>query len=387
MASRTEHPATHPRFVAGTMTGTSIDGDLDAALVEVHGRGLAMRASIVQTGSWSLGDVAADLRRIAAQEPLAARDFARIARAFGEVHARALAELCSDAGIAPDLVVLHGQTVFHAPPLTLQLIDPWPVAARLGCRVRYDLRSANVVSGGQGAPITPIADFLLFADDRAAKVVMNLGGFINLTFVPRRADGPEAVRGFDVCACNHLLDRVARTRLGQPFDADGAAAARGACDERIARRISLAIAPEAHAGSARRSLGTGDEAARLVELTASLSADDACRTITEAIADAAARAIRADLPAAYAEILVAGGSARHAALRDALARRTGVGVQTTAESAGIPVHMREAAEIALLGALADDGVRYSLPQVTGARSLAPESAVIEAQDPAETAQV
>ena len=62
-------------------------------------------------------------------------------------------------------------------------------------------------------------------------------------------------------------------------------------------------------------------------------------------------------------------------------------MQTTAESAGIPVHMREAAEIALLGALADDGVRYSLPQVTGARSLAPESAVIEAQDPAETAQV
>ena len=114
MASRTEHPATHPRFVAGTMTGTSIDGDLDAALVEVHGRGLAMRASIVQTGSWALGDVAADLRRIAAQEPLAARDFARIARAFGEAHARALAELCSSAGIAPDLVVLHGQTVFHA---------------------------------------------------------------------------------------------------------------------------------------------------------------------------------------------------------------------------------------------------------------------------------
>ena len=70
-----------PRFVAGTMTGTSIDGDLDAALVEVHGHGLEMRASIVATGSWALGDVAADLRADVLQFPEFGRchglDFAR----------------------------------------------------------------------------------------------------------------------------------------------------------------------------------------------------------------------------------------------------------------------------------------------------------------------
>ena len=78
------------------------------------------------------------------------------------------------------------------------------------------------------------------------------------------------------------------------------------------------------------------------------------------------------------DIRIAGGSARHRALQAALARRTGATVRTTAESDGIPVHMREAAEIAILGALADDGVRYSLPQVTGAASVVPESAVLEA---------
>ena len=383
-STRLSHDA--PRFVVGTMTGTSIDGDIDAALVAVRGQGLAMQASIAATLSRPLGAVADDLRRIAAQEPMPARDFARIARAFGEAHARTLDELCSGAGVQPDLAVLHGQTVFHAPPLTWQLLDPWPVAARLGCRVRYDLRSANVVSGGQGAPITPIADFVMFADARSAKVVMNLGGFINVTFVPMRARGVDAVRGFDLCACNHLLDRVARARLGSAYDADGAAASRGTCSEALAERISLAIAPTQTPGTARRSLGTGDEAARLVELTAALPPDDACRTIVEAIADATARTLRSELAEPTTDILIAGGSARNRALQAAIARRTGAAVRTTDESHGVPVGMREAAEMAILGALADDGVRYSLRQVTGAESLVPESAVINAGFSAGNAQ-
>ena len=384
MDTRAAHPDHPPRFVVGTMTGTSIDGELDAAMVRIDGHGIGMSAQIVATGSWPLGDVAADLRRIAAQEPLPAREFARIARAFGEAHARALDALCSGAGVQPDLAVLHGQTVFHAPPLTWQLLDPWPVAVRLGCRVRYDLRSANTASGGQGAPITPLADFVLFADERGPKTIVNLGGFINATLLPRRSDGVGAIRGFDVCACNHLLDAVARARLGAAFDADGAAAARGIADAALVHRISAAIAPPSAATHAnRRSLGTGDEAARLVDLARGLSAEDACRTVVEAIADALVRTIAEASPEHLAEVLLAGGSARHRTLQESVARRCGGTVVTTESSHGVPVHMREAAEIAVLGALADDGVRYSLPQVTGAASAVPESAVLDASVSAE----
>jgi len=377
MPTRAAHPEEHPRFIAGTMTGTSIDGDLDAALVEVRGRGLGMRARFIAGLSHPLGEVADGLRRIAAQEPMPAGEFARIARAFGDAHARALAKLCGGAGVQPDLAVLHGQTVYHAPPMTWQFLDPWPVAVALGCRVRYDLRGANVASGGQGAPITPLADFIVFGDDRSSKVVMNLGGFINVTFVPERGRGIDAIRGFDLCACNHLLDRVARTRLGAAFDRDGAAATRGRCDESLAARISHAIAPEPAHGTPRRSLGTGDEAARLVDLTSALSAEDACRTIVEAIADASARTIAREVPAECDTMLLAGGSARNHALQSALARRSGMSARTTDQSHAIPVHMREPAEIAILGALADDGVRYSLPQVTGAASQVPESALLD----------
>lgn len=375
------------RFVVGTMTGTSIDGELDAAIVAIEGHGLSMRAHFVAGYSHPLGALAADLRRVATQEPLPAREFTRIAHDFGELHADAISSLCRTNGVSPDLAVLHGQTVFHAPPHTWQLLNPWPVAARLGCRVRFDLRGANVASGGQGAPITPLADFILFAQS-VPTIVMNLGGFINATLVPARDGDLSAMQGFDICACNHLLDHVARTRLGVPFDKDGTCAASGTIELSVRDEISQALAQPntgdqklaGNMSSTRRSLGTGDEAAKLVRHTDHLAPADACHTVTDAIADAAMRVIseatiRANVP--NLPVLIAGGSARHRALHAAFSRRTDAPVRTTFDVFGVPVHMREAAEMAILGALADDGIAFSLPQVTGARSHTLDSALLE----------
>jgi len=366
-----------PRFVVGTMTGTSIDGALDAAIVSVHGHGLDMRAPLVLGRSYDLGPLAGELRRIAAQEPMPAREFARIAREFGERHAEALASICAEAEVTPDLAVLHGQTVFHAPPLSWQFIDPWPVAARLGCAVRYDLRGANIAAGGQGAPITPIADFVLFADLATPKTVLNLGGFANATLLPPRSEGVDAIRGLDLCACNHVLDRVARTRLGREFDEDGRAAARGTPDADVAREIAARLGADAAAQAGHpRSLGTGDEAATLVALTEGLAPFDACATVVEGLALALASLLTASGHAAGRSIVVAGGSARHRMLRERLAEHASSEVETSDEHAGIPVEMREAAAMAVLGALTEDGLRYTLPSVTGARSRSLDSARI-----------
>jgi len=264
------------------------------ALVSVHGHGLAMQAPLVLCRSFPLGTIASDLRRIAAQEAMHAREFARIALAFGEAHANSIAAVCEQAGVKPDLAVLHGQTVFHAPPLSWQLLDPWPVAARLGCAVRYDLRGANIASGGQGAPITPLADFILFADAAKPKTILNLGGFANATLLPARAAGPEGIRGLDLCTCNHVL--------------------------------------------AARLLAVGHQIGGTV--------------------------------------VVAGGSARHRVLRERLAEHASSRVESSDEHTGIPVVMREAAGMAVLGALAEDGLRFTLPQVTGATSRVLDSARI-----------
>jgi hypothetical protein len=90
MPTRDAHPEPLVRFVAGTMTGTSIDGELDAALVEIRGSGIGMAARFVAGRSHPLGALADDLRRVARQEPIAAAELARIARSFGEAHAQAV---------------------------------------------------------------------------------------------------------------------------------------------------------------------------------------------------------------------------------------------------------------------------------------------------------
>lgn len=370
-------PDSKPRFVVGTMTGTSIDGDIDVALVSVHGRGLAMQAPLVLGRSFPLGPIADDLRRVAAQAPMNAAELARVAHAFGESHALAIAALCREAGVQPDLAVLHGQTVFHAPPLSWQLIDPWPVAVLLGCAVRYDLRGANIASGGQGAPITPLADFILFADAAKPKTILNLGGFANATLLPPREAGPERIRGLDLCACNHVLDRVAHTRLGRAFDEDGRAAAKGTPDLDIAREIAERLGADAAAQALRpRSLGTGDEAASLVERTADLEPSAACATVVEGLALALAARLIGAGHGIGGTIVVAGGSARHRLLRERLAEHASSKVETSDEHTGLPVAMREAAGMAVLGAMAEDGIPFSLPQVTGAASRALDSARI-----------
>src|SRR5690606_34564910 len=104
----------------------------------------------------------------------------------------------------------------------------WPRAT-----VISDLRQRDLAQGGQGAPITPLADWILFKDAGASRAIVNLGGFCNATILPAAQDTDcartslDAVRGFDICPCNQLLDWIARNRLGAAFDQRGDAAMRG----------------------------------------------------------------------------------------------------------------------------------------------------------------
>lgn len=381
------HATTDSRIVVGTMTGTSLDGDIDVAAVRIDGHGHELSACFIEGISHPLGALIQDLRRAAQQEPMTAMEFAQLAHAFGQAHAHAIHALCTGCGITPDLVVLHGQTVFHAPPLSWQLLNPWPVATAMQCRVRFDLRAANLASGGEGAPITPLADLFLFGSSEAPIGVLNLGGFANATLLPRIDPGramesSQHVRGFDVCACNHLLDRVARERLGKAFDEDGNAARAGVCDGAALDEILHAMRAHAKESLAtRRSLGTGDESARAIDATRQLSSNDACRTIVEAIARTIVSTLRDAGLRDEDTLLLAGGSARHHALVQSIARaRTGK-THTTMESHGVPVGMREPVGIAVLGTLAEDGLSYCLEQVVGAKSRMLDGASITPMQP------
>ncbi len=344
------------------MTGTSLDG-LDAALVEIDGTGLAMRARFVRAVSRPLGDLGAGLRRLAEQEPMAAGAIAQIASSLAFVHAEVLGELAGDDRL--DLACVHGQTLFHAPPLSWQLMQPALIARAIRAPVVFDLRAADLAAGGQGAPITPLADWVLFRGIEGSLAVANLGGFCNVTILPR----PEAdaalggIEGFDVCPCNQVLDAIARRLLGRPFDEGGASALGGHVHEEALEDLDGIMASLA---GRRRSMGTGDEAIEWVSRWRAHGAPaDLGATACEAIGQRIARAARG-----AHRILLAGGGVRNTALVRAIASCSSCRVEPT-DGHGVPAAYREAICMAVLGALCQDRVPITLPRVTGCAEPAP----------------
>jgi 1,6-anhydro-N-acetylmuramate kinase len=357
--------ASRERLVVGVMTGTSIDG-IDAALVRLEGRGLRLSAHLLAHEAGPLGDLAARLSAMAAQTPASSADASRLAWDLGQLHAALIARLAEQAARL-DLVVVHGQTVFHEPPLSWQLVNAAPIARRCACPVVFDLRQADLAAGGQGAPITPLADWVLF---RAAgrRAVVNLGGFCNVTVLPpaRQRDPLRAIAGFDVCACNQVLDAVARAALGAPYDEQGRAAARGRAHPRIVDELLEILRTQR---AARRSLGSGDDQARewASRGAATIGGPDLAASAVTAVGRAIGEAVAAHHPG---DVVVAGGGAHNLALLESLGASAGVPLLTSDEL-GIPVAAREAAAIAVLGALCADGVPITLSQVTGCSDPAP----------------
>jgi len=340
------------RLVVGCMCGTSIDG-LDVALLRIDGRGIGMQAEVVRWMERPFGELAAGLRLAAVQEPLPAANLASLGRELAELHVTLIEELL-DGGRC-DLIAVHGQTVFHRPPLTWQLIDLPHIAYALDISVVGDLRAADLSAGGQGAPITPLADFVLLRETGERRAVVNLGGFSNLTRLP--ANGQvEHVSGGDLCACNHVLDGIARRCLDADYDDDGAAA--GAGREHAEARADLEARLRTQAGE-RRSLGTHDELLDWIDhWSQSIGGRDLARSACAAIA-----AVIGEACADVERVIIAGGGCRNQTLLAAIRRACPVPVDTS-DQHRVPVGKREAAAWAVLGALSQDQVSISVPAVT-----------------------
>jgi 1,6-anhydro-N-acetylmuramate kinase len=338
------------RLVAGCMTGTSLDG-LDAALVHISGTGLDMRVEFLAAVSVSLDPVATRLRAIAEQKPHSAEALVQIARDFSDLHVTALRKLCTRR--KPDLVSVHGQTVFHRPPLSWQLFNPAPVAHALQVPLVFDLRAMDLAAGGQGAPITPVADWLYYRSADENRAVVNLGGFCNVTVLPPGADA-KSIAGADICPCNHLLDGIARTMLNRPYDVDGRIAATGKVSEPM-----LASLLRLFAGQGNRSLGTGDElSAWIAQQTGQPSADvarSACAAIAQCIADKTT---------GTEHLILAGGGCLNWTLAQELKERSKALI-TRSDDHGLPAQYREAAGMAVLGALCQDRVPITSTRTTG----------------------
>ncbi|GAB5495438.1 MAG: anhydro-N-acetylmuramic acid kinase [Phycisphaerales bacterium] len=342
------------RMIIGVMTGTSIDA-IDASLVRVTGTGYEIDVSEEHFVSHSLDQLREELRAIANGSPATAEEFAKLSHALGEMIATLI--LTALGSVRADLVVLHGQTIYHKPPLTWQLINPWPVAARLRTPVMYDLRRADLASGGEGAPLTPIADAIMFAASDRSRAIVNLGGFCNATLLPATPTGPinsETISGMDICPCNHWLDRAAQHYFSGPHDPGGAHASRGTIQPSLQNIFQADWTNK----KPRTSLGSQHEG---LPCTDGYRGEDVLATICDVIAS-----LIADACDGVDEILCAGGSTQNNALMDSIRAKADVPVSTTQEAGIDPLH-REAIAMAVLGALSMDGIPIGLERVTGVK--------------------
>ncbi len=350
------------RLIVGCMTGTSIDG-IDAALLSIEDSGLKLKAKFIKGCSDSFGDWSKSMRAFASQSPLSAGKITELALKASNAHCVIIKELLGN--VVPDLIVIHGQTVFHKPPLSWQLANPWQIALEFNAPVLFDLRSADIAAGGQGAPITPIADFILFRNVIENRAVVNLGGFCNITYIPNWSNEfselsqwLNVIKGYDVCVCNRILNDGAKIVLKRDFDPNGKYASQGNLNKDIYHNLINSLKRQSRLN---RSLGTGDELNKKIKYWATNSnGNDLLRTINAAIAHTIVNAIgEVDL------IIIAGGGAKNLTLINEIRHRAKVPVKLS-DDFGIPHTYREAAAMAILGALCEDRIPITLPNITKA---------------------
>jgi anhydro-N-acetylmuramic acid kinase len=353
----------------GLMSGTSLDG-VDAALVRIEG---PTHATLLDFVTRPYDDAErAELRgALEAGARAEAAAFARLHVRVAEWAADAIQILLAQSRTpASDLgfIAFHGQTVWHEPPVvTWQLGEPAILAERFGVRVVSNFRPRDVAAGGQGAPLVPMADVLLFAAAGHARVLLNIGGMANVTFVPRRAQ-EEGVFAFDTGPGVAIVDAVARLVDGRrSYDRDGLIAAQGTADETLLDEL---LADPYFAAPPPKSTGRerfGDAYAR--ELHRRVPGADGVATAVELTARSIAGAIDRWVPG-DAEVVASGGGCHHPGLMAALARSLdalpGSYPLRRFDELFFPGDAKEAVAFALLGYLTLHGQPGNVPAATGA---------------------
>jgi anhydro-N-acetylmuramic acid kinase len=359
------------RLIAGAMSGTSGDG-VDVAITQITGTGLSMSARLVHHHHVPFdAQIRQALFAIRDTQQLKLSELAKLGWDISSTYARAVNEALAASNLRADdlsAVAAHGQTLYHDPPNTIQWFDPAWVAAQVGCTVVSDFRRADCAAGGQGAPLVPFADYILFRDATKNRLLLNLGGIANVTWIPANGS-PQDVVGFDTGPANCVIDYLARqANLPDGIDRDGALSSAGEGDFQLGfgaiRTRTIIFMPPP------KSLDTPEMIAMFEEACQQLNKTHL--PLQEKLASACIMAGQgimlnlSHLPAKPQEIIVSGGGVHNARLLKEIAGHTKLPLRR-ADEFGIPSDAKEALAFALLGAATLDGVPSNITPVTGAK--------------------
>jgi anhydro-N-acetylmuramic acid kinase len=377
-----KHSRGRGALALGIMSGTSADG-IDVALVRVAGR----KATIESHAAFSFPrQIQKAILRLGEGRAVTTGEISQLNFLLGELFAEAALAACRRFRVRPAQIAVigsHGQTVFHQGSpgrfhgrrvaSTLQIGEPSVIAARTGITTVGDFRPADIAAGGQGAPLVPFVDYLLYRNARIGRVALNIGGIANVTAIPAGASLGD-VYAFDTGPGNMVMDALVRhfTRGRKGFDRNAEMASRGALlpgllqtllrDKYFSERPPKTAGREQYGEKYLRGLLSQREARRA-------NPEDVIRTATIltalSILDAFHRFIAPRTN--VAEIIVSGGGARNPLLMAQMQSGLNRVRVRTADQYGLPGDAKEAFAFAVLGYETLHRRPANVPGATGAK--------------------
>jgi len=371
------------KLIIGLMSGTSMDG-VDAALVNLSGSGIETNVSLVDFICIPYArSISEKLRLIYTDctvKLLSDLNF-EIGRAFADAAVEILRKNSLSKG-GVDLIGTHGQTVYHNPPSggetissTLQIGEPDVIADITGITTVGDFRTRDVASGGEGAPLIPLIDYILFHDRDGVRVAQNIGGIANLTVITKNLDD---VFAFDTGPGNSLIDSVMglHTDWERNLDESGKIASSGNVDNSL---LSQLLNNEYFTKQPPKSTGKelfGEELAENIYKKykqRGISFEDLVSTLTQFTVDSIFNSCTDYVFNKFdvKEIILSGGGARNDEIVRRLKDKMPEKMITTSDDYGVPAEAKEAIGFAILANETISGHPGNLPHVTGVKKASP----------------
>lgn len=368
------------RRIIGLMSGTSLDG-LDIALCSITGSGQQTEVKLERFLTKSYDRPAREkLNKITSVETVQLKELCYQHRWLGEVHANFILKALSEWNINPgsiDAIASHGQTIYHypandqtneLPPLnsTLQIGDGDSIAAKTGIVTISDFRQKHIAHGGEGAPLAALVDNLLFGHGTEPRILLNIGGIANYTYIPPGNSSKKNSFTTDTGPGNTLIDHLVHQYFDKPFDRDGKVAESGQRNEEL-----LQILRDDAWFSEEKSKSTGPEYFNIDWMKASaeqadinydeISPEDLISTATELSAVTIAENIKKTIiDIDNCQLYVSGGGAHNPVLMEAIRRHLNKSDLHDFSILGFDADAKEAVIFAVLAneALAGDGFEF-----------------------------
>lgn len=369
------------RRIIGLMSGTSADG-ITAALADISGTGASADVNLVGYKTYPYTtEVKEEVFNLFKPGYGTVQDVCEMNTVLGEAFANAVNDLITDLRVTEkeiDLVGSHGQTIWHQPeaePIsgynsrsTLQIGEPTVISEKTGLPIISDFRKADMAVGGEGAPLTPYLDYVLHRDPDENRVLQNLGGIANLTYLSAGASVDQVV-AFDTGPGNMIIDALMKRYTGESHDADGSTASRGDVNQILLNELMdhpyYKLKPPKTTGREVFGEQYSDIIAERSEQL-HLSLEDLIATVTRLTVETIIDSYETHLSGEVDAVYVSGGGSKNPVIVEGLRDRCSAPVYDYS-TLGIPSEAKEALLISLLANEYIMGAPSNILSATGAK--------------------